>query len=390
MEKNISNYHRSWQNRKYFGEDGYDEYEDYYEFDYGYRNGYGRGRSEIELHEVVEPLIRQIKTYDEYRQKFEKQGGTVKDLAALTIILSQLIILEGCYGPAKVALTDPAAVRSALDDIDYGLHLQVRELPSGMPCYYLCRIKNIYFSDYNSLVMEDLYRSPGYPMPDQRFVRLMKRGKEKSFLRLSPFREIIKKGIQNTKEHSIERETDRILYNLGRYVLGPAWHEDQFPGMQAADHFGLTLFPQVIELLYLNLSGELCELRSRIDTDMLDFFNTTYSQSAVLDFLKMLKDLNGAELNELPKAGLKHYVSLQKAFSHFLCIEIPWGKRKTKIPLNMLLLGNFSRLNLLEKALNHTQEAVPAKKHLEEAAQNIIRMITKKRELRRDYESGTN
>ena len=379
MEKNISNYHRSWQHRQYFGEDWYDEYEDYHGFDYGYGNGYSRGRFEIDLHEAVDPLIRQIKTYDEYRQIFEKQGGTIKNLATLSIILSKEICLEGCYGQTKVALTDPGAVRSALDDIDYGLHLQVRELRSGMPCYYLCRIKDIYFSDYNSLVIEDLYCSPGYPMPDKRFVRLMKRGKEKSFLRLSPFREIIKKGIQNKKDRSIERETDRILYNLGRYVLGPAWHEDQFPGMQAADHFGLTLFPQVIELLYLDLSGELCELRGRIDMDMLNFFQTTYSQPAILDFLKKLKDLNGAELNELPKEGLRNYVSLQKAFPHFLRIEIPWGKRKTKMPLNMLLLGNFSRLNLLGKALNHSNEAVSAKKRLEKEAEKIIRMITKKK-----------
>jgi hypothetical protein len=381
MGKNISNYHRSRQYRQYSGEDWYDEYEDYHGFDYGYGNGYRRRRFEIDLHEAVDPLIRQIKTYDEYRQNFEQQGGTIKNLATLSVILSKEICLEGCYGQTKVALTDPGAVRSSLYDIDYGLHLQVRELPSGMPCYYLCRIKDIYFSDYNSLAIEDLYCSPGYPIPDKRFVRLMKRGKEKSFLRLSPFREIIKKGLQGKKKRgrSIERETDRILYNLGRYVLGPAWHEDQFPGMQAADHFGLTLFPQVVELLYLDLSGELCELRSRIDMDMLDFFQATYSQPAIFEFLKKLKDLNGAELNELPKEGLRNYVNLQKALPHFLRIEIPWGKRATKLPLNILLLGNFSRLDLVGKALNNSKEAVPAKKRLEKEVQKIIRMITKKK-----------
>jgi len=216
-------------------------------------------------------------------------------------------------------------------------------------------------------------------MPDKRFVRLMKRGKEKSFLRLSPFRGIIKKGIQNTKGRSIERETDRILYDLGRHVMGPTWHEDQFPGMQAADHFGLARFPQVIELLYLDLSGELCELRSQIDTAMLDFFQTTYPQPAILNFLEKLKDLNGAELNELPKEGLKNYVSLQKTFVQFIRIEIPWGKRKTKMPLNRLFLGNFSRLDLVGKALNHTKKSVAVKKNLEKEAQKIIRMITRKK-----------
>jgi len=135
MGKGISTYHRLWQNRQYSGEERFDEYEDYHGFGYGYGNGY-RGRSfEIDIHEAVDPLIRQIKTYDDYRQNFEKQGGTIRDLATLSIILSKELFLESCYGQTKVALTDPGKVQSTLYEIDYGLHLQVRELCSGMPCY---------------------------------------------------------------------------------------------------------------------------------------------------------------------------------------------------------------------------------------------------------------
>jgi hypothetical protein len=382
MGKYISNDSRSWRHRNYPVENWYDEDEDYYGFEYGFGERFGHRRIEIDLHETVDPLIRQLKAYDESRQKLEKHGGTIKDFATISNNLSKEIYLEGYYEQAKVALTDPNKLRSELDDIDYGLHLQVRELQSGMPCYYLCRIKDVYFSDYNSLVIEDLYCSPGYPMPDKRFVRLMMRGKEKSFLRLSPFRKIIEKTLQDNKNQdlSIERETDKILYNIGRYVLSPAWHEDQFPGIRAADHFELTRIPRAIELLYLDLSGELCELRSRIDSVMLDFFKNIYPQPAIFDFLEKLKDLNGAELNELPKEGLKNYVNLQKAFSHLLCIEIPWGKRKSKIPLNILLLGNFSRLELVGKALNNSKEAIPAKKRLEKEAEKIIQTITQKKE----------
>lgn len=379
MGNNISDYRRSWQNRKYRVEGGYDRFEDYHGFDYGYEYGH---RSEIDLHEAVDPLIRQIKMYDNYRQEFEQHGGRIKDFAAISDILSQEMTLEGCYGPTKVKLTKPGGIKSGLYDIDSGLHLQVRELRSGMPCYYLCRIKNIYYSSYNSLVVEDLYCSPGYPMPDKRFIRIMKSGKEKSFLRLSPFRETIRKRFQdkNKEKQSIERETDKMLYDLGRYVISPAWHEDQFPGMQAADNFNLTQFPQVIELLYLDLSGELCELRSQIDMAMLDFFQNTHPQPAIFDFLKKLKELNGAELNELPKEGLRNYVNLQKAFSHFLSIAIPWGRRKSKIPLNLLLLGNFSKLDLVGKALNNYNKAVPVKKRLEKEAWKNIHMITRKKE----------
>jgi hypothetical protein len=379
MRKNISNANRSRENRQYPSDKWYDEF-DYDGFDYGYWSRYGSERYDIDIHDAIDPLIRQIKTYDEYRQRFERKGGTIKDLATLSIILSKEIFLDGYFGKTMVQLTDPNKVKSELYHIDYDLHLQVRELPSGMPCYYLCRTKSVYFSDYNSLIIEDLYCSPGYPMPDKRFVRLMKGGKEKSFLRLSPFRKIIKKEIQNedVRDASMDREADKILYNLGRYVLGPAWHEDQFPGMLAAEHFELTMFPRVIELLYLDLSGELCELRSRIDGEMLEFFETMYSHPAILGFLKKLKILNGAELNELPKEGLRYYVKLQKAFSHFLQIEIPWGKGKTKMPLNMLLLGNFSRLHWVGKSLNQIKAAAPAKKQLEKEAENITRMLIQK------------
>jgi len=379
MGKNDS-YYRGTRNHNYPGEDRYDDYDDFYGYGYGYGYGYRHRGHEIDLHKAVDPLVRQMKRYDEHRQDLEKQGGRIKDLATLADILSQEISLDGYYGQTKASLTNPSAARSALYDMDFGLHLQVRELRSGMPCYYLCRIKDNYLSNY-SLVVEDLYSSPGYPMPDKRFVRLMTGGKERYFLRLSPFREPIKKGIQDDgkQSQSLERETDRILYNLGRYVLSPAWHEDQFPGMQAAFHFGLTQFPRVIELLYLDLSGELCELRSQIDKDILDFFKATNPQPAIRDFLKKLKDLNGAELNELPKEGLRNYVNLKKAFPLFLRTEILWGNRKQKKPLNILLLGNFSRLDLVGKALNSSEEAVPAKKKLEKESQKIIRMITKKK-----------
>jgi hypothetical protein len=49
------------------------------------------------------------------------------------------------------------------------------------------------------------------------------------------------------------------------------------------------------------------------------------------------------------------------------------------MPLNMLLFGNFSRLDLVEKAaLNHTEKSTPAKKRFDKEAEKTIRMITKK------------
>ena len=368
MKRNICDYHSS----SYSPYNHWESWDDD-DYEYGYR------KPEVDLQQALDPLIRQMQVYDRHRQQLEKQGGQIADLAVISKTLLKEIPLEGHFRSQTVALADPRSVRRALMDIDYGLHLQVRELGSGMPSYYLCRIKDTYFSNY-SLVVEDLYCSPGYPIPDKRFVRFMMGGKEKFFLRLSPYRESVKKELHKKQKpkDAIERKTDKLLYNLGRYVLSQAWHEDQFPGIQTAESFRLTCFPQAIELLYLDLSGDLCELRSEIGDDMIDFFQTTHPQPAIYDFLTKLQELNGVELNELPKQGLSSYVSLQKAFPSFLSTEIPWGNRKPKMPLGTLLLANFSRLDLVGKALEKFDEAVPAKEQLEKEALRIIRAITNK------------
>ena len=45
--------------------------------------------------------------------------------------------------------------------------MDVRQLDSRMPVYFLCRLRKDYWSEY-SLIVEDLYRSPGYPLTDER------------------------------------------------------------------------------------------------------------------------------------------------------------------------------------------------------------------------------
>jgi len=126
MGKNIPNYGKSWRHRKYSVENRYDEDEDYYGFGYGFGERFGHRRLGIDLHEAVDPLIRQLEAYDQSRQKLEKHGGTIKDFAFLSNNLSKEIYLESYNGQAKVALTDPVALRSELNDIKPDLHLQVR------------------------------------------------------------------------------------------------------------------------------------------------------------------------------------------------------------------------------------------------------------------------
>ena len=163
----------------------------------------------------------------------------------------------------------------------FDLHMNIRMLDTGMPVYYICRVERDYWMEY-SLIVEDLYRSPSYTWQDDRFAKLMYMGHEIYFLRLSLFRKSLTELLSD-QENGIadKREVDEYIYRLGRYIFQAAWHEDQRPGMLTAEHFGLAKFYHAIELLYLCLSGELCQLRSTIDDRLLSFFEKAYPQPAI-------------------------------------------------------------------------------------------------------------
>ena len=72
----------------------------------------------MDLHQAVDPLIRQIGQYDALRQHLEKDGGIIMDLNMLSDIMSREFNLEGYYYRSKVSLTNPANIKSALYDCD--------------------------------------------------------------------------------------------------------------------------------------------------------------------------------------------------------------------------------------------------------------------------------
>ena len=325
---------------------------------------------------ALQPLLSCLQDYDTLRRRLEQWGGTPDDFARVADLLNDKIALRSHYTKHSPSLTDQASLRRALTDVGgFNLRLDIRQLDTGMPVYYICRTRNDYWSEY-SLIVEDIYLSPGYVMTEERFVKLMDFGHESYYLRLAQFREQIEEMLDAENKGSghtnNEWQVDDLLYSLGRHVFQAAWHEDQRPGMLAATHFGLENFRHAIELLYLCLSGELCELRSAVDGRMLQFFQAIYPQPALHAFLKMLPHLDGGVLNEFPDKALKLYAMLAKAFGEFIAVEVPWGPNQNEMPLYKLLFANLNRLHLVADPLHGNETLQKAVNRIEEKAQGVI------------------
>lgn len=423
---------------------------------------YGYGRI-ADARAALATLLIRLQDYDLLRRKLERDGGRVNDLAQIANLLTRKIELKGPYGTGEASLAEPSAMRALIADVaGYDVRFQVRRRDHGrLPLYYVCRTRQDYWSEH-SLIVEDLHKSPGYPMPDQRFVRLMAGGHESYFLRLSPFRSAVEEMLaartesdpvssvrtdetdptaghepENRKRNGWEEDDDReknvvrekkgwkgkegrekpesragsardrktesgwdnghdrtggsarrswvsaagrkgsgavddLLYRVGRHALQAAWHEDQHLGILAATHLGLDNFRQAIELLYLTLSGDLCELRGAATDDMRTFFETVYPQPAIHALLNRLSHIDGDALNELPRNALKLYARLSRAFGEFLAVETTWGHRRARLPLYQILFANVQRFDTVAPSLLKDTGVMLAAKRLEEEARKII------------------
>ncbi|HEU4388590.1 MAG TPA: hypothetical protein VFV34_12385, partial [Blastocatellia bacterium] len=198
--------------------------------------------SRKDYRDALHPLIDHLRRYDSLRDDLCRRGGTMADVQRLTALLSEPVRLRGDIMAHQVSLTDQRSIRIALNDVgDFNLHFQVRQHePSRLPVYYLSRVARDFWSEY-SLIVDDLYIGPGYPMTDERFVNLMDRGHELFYLRLSQFRNGTEQLISQGSPAS-ESEVDECLNEIGRHVLQSAWHEDQRLAVLTSTHFQLPGF----------------------------------------------------------------------------------------------------------------------------------------------------
>jgi hypothetical protein len=324
------------------------------------------------LQTALSPLIRQLELYDAHRTELESRNVTPAKMVAMMEILKRPLVIEGCYREHKVALIDQASLRGLLRDMgEHECRVEVRTSAAGLPLYYLPRVRPDYRSVY-SLVIEDLYQSEGYPIGDERFVKIMWGGHELYFLCLSQFRQPLLTGDDAQGPGAPQAEVDALLLKVGRHVFQACWHEDQHVGLAAAAQFNLVHFRRAVELLYLCLSVELCELRSACDEAMLQFFKEVYAQPAISAFFVRLAFLDGKALAEVPQAALRLFPGLSRAFSRFLALELPWGRKQAHVPLYKLLFANFSRLDTVREAIAATDELNRAAEALEKQSRAVI------------------
>ena len=343
------------------------DYDDDYYYD-GRTYVYGHRRPVIDLSEALEPLQAHLRSYDAHRVELEREGGLIRDVKRLTEILRQEISIKGRFRDHQVSLINQASLREMLWDVgNYNLHLGVRQLDTRLPVYYLCRLEHRYRSHYD-LVLEDLYISPGYPLPDERFVKLMRRGHELYHLRLSAFRRKAEKILSKEKSPGV----DALLSEVENHIFQAAWHDDQRLGVMVAQHFKLPSFLQAIEVLYLCLSGELCEIRVAATPQMFRFFEEVYPQPAIHGFLKLLLSLEGGALTGLTQQALELYSQLSQAFNRFLSHKVRWGFRQEPVTLQKLVFGNLSRLAQVAEYLMEHPEVREAREILELEAIEVV------------------
>ena len=319
---------------------------------------------------VFNPLIQQLGHYDELRINIENRGGNLADLNRISQALAkQFVIYDRFGGETQVSLIQPELLQQVVFmALKADVHLSIRQTGMGMPVYYLCRIHRDFWSEY-SLIVEDLYRSPGYPFLDERFVKLMIGAQEKYHLRVAQFRRPAARLLLRNGEAS-ETRVDEVLYTAGRHIYQAAWHEDQLPAILCANYFSLSSFKQAVELLYVCLTAELCELRAIIDEDLLKFFKKIDFQPAIGRLLQILSETDGSTINKISEKALQQYTRLNKAFGRFLRIQVTWGERQNLVPLYKLVFSNFTRLSQIssEFFLNSTVSLAVAQLETEASA----------------------
>lgn len=321
------------------------------------------------------PLVRQARLYDQLRMELEKSGGDAADLRRITETLKRPVLARSPRGPVKLILGSTESVRTMLQRLGtFSLHWQVRRLQNGLPAFYLCRVQGDFWAEYR-LVVEDLYRSPGYPCSDPRFVRLMSQGHETWFLCLSPFRKEAAAVLRASRLPADDGDVDRLLFRAGRHVLQAAWHEDQLIGVKAAETFSMPWFHQCIELLYLCLSGDLCHLRRQVDATMLGFFDRAYPQPAVRAFLERLLEWTGGTVDEVPRLAQQLYRQLAISFGAFLTIQVSSTGSRAEVPLYKLIFGNIERLDRVAADLDGNEAVLAAAEKLNEDSRTMVEMI---------------
>jgi hypothetical protein len=299
-----------------------------------------------ELIQRLNPLLRQIRRVDEIVERVAVGKGRISDLVNLERILREPLTISEA-NRTSITLAQPTEVRYALSSLSDEIHLEVHALDGRYPCYLLCRISTGW--DMPDTVVDELYVSSRNDFfLDERFTVLLRNGRSRTFLRLSPFRKKLKEWFAKTSaEPPDERTCDEVIEAIASLVLAAAWYEDQRLPFIVADIFELRNFRSALELVAFILGSDLYQVATGIrdgNECVIDFFKHVYENPPLATLLDRLNRYGPEKLAALEDNAQKGFTELNRAFSTFLSTTDMFRELE-HIELYKVVLGCFGNLH---------------------------------------------
>lgn len=325
--------------------------------------------------EGLRELSALLADYDRARRVLEEEGGDIATAKGLTSLLNQKVSVFGPYGEARVTLSQPDQLRASLATCgQYDIKFNIRRLDHGLPVYYVARIHRDWWGLY-SLIVEDIHMSPGYPLLDRRFARIMVMGKERYYLRLSLFREAVTTLFPHAGA-DLGMRKDTFLYELGRCIFQGAWHTDQRFTVLFSEVFELPRLRNAVELVYLCLSCDLSALRRFLTPEMHAFFDVCHPNNQIARLLERLEGMNATDMGAIKQRALEAYQRLAADINEAFTTQIPWSNSWIgPMPLWKIVVANVSRLHTVRTQIGHEPTLQHGIKCLNEAAAECIDLV---------------
>jgi hypothetical protein len=321
--------------------------------------------------EATKPLTARFAEIDALLHAMNNEAATraqrVRQIDSLADLLSAPVQLcapeTGRSGPC-LRLSDPGSVTSALRAVAPDLHLNIRTDPhSGIPAFLLFRVaRSNYYEDYATL-LEDLYRSPQFAIDDPRFVIARVYGRERWYLRLSPYRDAVGELLRadpagRTPEDvqgglCMSARVDAVLTHLAINAIAACWHDSQRVAARVADVMRIEGLVNAIELIYYANTVELQQLRQLDDLHiavLTDHFNPLLGR-----FVVGARRISGQGLGRVRDHAKGAYKRLQAAFARLMRCEVAWGQAHVPMRLAFIVHANFKRLDTVAHLLRQDQ-----------------------------------
>jgi len=326
-----------------------------------------------ELLEQLDPLLVQFQRIDEIVAKVTKGEGCVADLVNLESVLKEPIQMPRSSS-RPIILAQPTTVWGELSSLSRDLHLEIHSVKGQYPCYLLCRVSTGW--DTPDTVLEQLYVSTRNDFfPDERFTILLRKGRSRTFLHLSPFRKKLREHLASAwAEPPDENECDEVLEAVAKLVLAAAWYEDQRLPFFVADIFELRHFRFALELVAFILGSDLHQVASGIQDGnkfVIDFFKHIYDNPPLAGFLKRLNRRGAGNLSDLESTARKDFAELNRAFSTFLSSTDILHDLEG-LELYKTILGSFNNLREISGRQYWTPKTEQAAQEIEAVSFNCI------------------